>query len=346
MTPPADRAKRQDKIVNPEDAKWRPTSNDPVLVSFDSQPSGARVEMDGATLCATTPCKKMVEPGLRAFRMSADKFVTREERVRVDGDEQKVSWKLEANTAVVTVDTGSVSGVPIVVDGEAAGKSPLRLDLGAGPHRIEIKDPCYEPARADVSVERGVAKRVALNGVPKTAGLRVELSDAKDEPVQGDVRLDGVMVGRTWKTLTVPACGSELEVVAKEGGVTQSVRLRAQDTTKLAIRLDGGSNRAPSAPQPPSVGDAPLSEKDIALVLSQRKIQLRRACWENIDNHEANVRVLATVRIETTGYVGSVDATGTDTAVTNCIRRQLREWRFPTAGAPTTATLPFSFVSQ
>ena len=230
--------KREDKIQNAADSKWRPTSNDPVLVSFESQPSGARVEMDGATLCAATPCKKMVDPGLRTFRMSADKFVTKEERVRVDGDEQKVSWKLDANTATVTVDTGAVSGVPITVDGEAAGTSPLRVELQAGPHRIEIRDACYEPARADIGVERGVSKRVDLNGVQKTAGLRVELSDAKDEPVQGEVKLDGVVVGRTWKTLTVPACGKELEVVAKEGGVKQSVSLRAQETTKIAAKVN------------------------------------------------------------------------------------------------------------
>jgi thiol-disulfide isomerase/thioredoxin len=240
--------KREDKIQNAADSKWRPTSNDPVLVTLESQPAGARVEMDGATLCAATPCKKMVDPGLRTFRMSADKHVTKEERVRVDGDEQRVVWKLEGNTAVVTVDTGAVSGVPIVIDGEAAGKSPLRVELAAGPHRIEIKDACYELARADVGVERGAPKRVELNGVQKTAGLRVELSDSKDEPVQGDVKLDGVVVGRTWKTLTVPACGKELEVTAKEGGMKQSVSLRAQKTTTVAVRVSPGldPNRAPS----------------------------------------------------------------------------------------------------
>jgi thiol-disulfide isomerase/thioredoxin len=256
MPPPAERAKRQDKIVNPEDAKWRPTSVDPVMVSLESQPSGARVEMDGATLCAATPCRKMVDPGLHAFRMSADKFVTKEERVRVDGDEQKLAWKLEANTAVVTVDTGAVSGVPIVVDGEAAGKSPLRLDLGAGPHRIEIKDACYEPARADVSVERGVAKRVELNGVQKTAGLRVELSDAKDEPVQGDVKLDGVVVGRTWKTLTVPACGKSVDVESNGQKWREQVALVAYEKTTVAGRLVALGKPAIEQPSEPNSGQS------------------------------------------------------------------------------------------
>jgi sulfatase modifying factor 1 len=38
------------------------------------------------------------------------------------------------------------------------------------------------------------------------------------------------------------ACGKELEVVAKEGGVKQTVSLRAQETTKVAAKLSGGGS--------------------------------------------------------------------------------------------------------
>ncbi len=107
-----------------------------------------------------------------------------------------------------------------------------------------------------------------------------------------------------------------------------------------------------AAPPPPSMGPsfggggASLTEGQIAMVLSQRKIQLRRACWERIENHDTAVKVLATVNIEGNGRVSSVDASGSDAAVTACIRQQIKEWAFPATGAPTTATLPFSFVSQ
>ena len=73
------------------------------------------------------------------------------------------------------------------------------------------------------------------------------------------------------------------------------------------------------------------------MVLSQRKIQLRRACWERIENHDTAVKVLATVNIEGNGRVSSVDASGSDAAVTACIRQQIKEWAFPATGAPTTA---------
>jgi hypothetical protein len=93
-------------------------------------------------------------------------------------------------------------------------------------------------------------------------------------------------------------------------------------------------------------GGASLTEGQIAAVLSQRKVQLRRACWERIENHDSAVKVQATVSIDGSGRVSAVDATGTDAAVTGCIRQQLKEWQFPATGAPTTATLPFSFISQ
>lgn len=105
---------------------------------------------------------------------------------------------------------------------------------------------------------------------------------------------------------------------------------------------------APPPPPMPSFGGggASLTEGQIAGVLAQRKVQLRRACWERIENHEAAVKVQATISIDGAGRVSSVDAQGTDAAVTACIRQQIKEWPFPATGAPTTATLPFSFVSQ
>lgn len=106
---------------------------------------------------------------------------------------------------------------------------------------------------------------------------------------------------------------------------------------------------APPPPPMPSFGGgggASLTEGQIAGVLAQRKIQLRRACWERIENHEAAVKVQATINIEGTGRVSSVEAQGSDAAVAACIRQQIKEWTFPATGAPTTATLPFSFVSQ
>ena len=208
---------RADKVVNPEDRGWKPTTDDPSRVIFESTPQGARVEVDGNVLCEKTPCNKMLPPGQPVIRMSMAKYVAKEERVKVDA-EQRLSWTLERNTAQVTVETG-VSGVPIVIDDEPSGESPVTVELAAGAHRIEIKDRCFEPARADVGIVRGVAKTVTLKGLAKTSGLRVELSAADGDPAEGDVMLDGQLVGRTWKTLQVSSCGTRVEVKSPASGV-------------------------------------------------------------------------------------------------------------------------------
>ena len=222
----------KDTFVNPDADGWRPSGEGLAIVAFDSTPSGARVEVDGAVTCAATPCKKPLEPGSHRVRMSLDKFLPREESLRVVGD-ATASWSLENNAAWLSVQTGS-TGISILIDGEQAGVSPLRSELAAGLHRVEIGDPCFEPARADMSLVNGVPKTLTLKATPRTAGLRVEVSDEKGEAVQAEVRLDGATVGRTWKNLAVPACGKQVEVVTPNGTFQQGVSLKARDTLRVA----------------------------------------------------------------------------------------------------------------
>ena len=243
---------RADKVVNPEDRNWKPKSDDPSLVIFESTPPGARVEVDGNVLCEKTPCRKMLEPGQPVVRMSMVNRVAKEERLKIDG-EQRVLWAFEKNTATVTIDAGFV-GAPIVIDGEAAGKSPLMVELTAGSHRVEVNDPCFEPARADVGITRGQPKTVTLKGVQKTAGLRVELSDPDGDPAEGDVVLDGKNVGRTWKTLQVPACGRSVEVESNGQRWRERVELTPYETTKLSGTLGGARKKAIAVPSDPNAG--------------------------------------------------------------------------------------------
>ncbi len=218
-------------VSNPEADGWRPTTTELAMVTFTSAPPGARVEIDGAVTCAATPCKRPLEPGLRRVRMSLDRHLAREEALRVDGD-RAVAFSLEANAVALTIET-KPPGAPLRVDGEAAGPSPLKLELAAGPHRVEIADPCYEHARADVTLARGTPKSVSLKAVPRVAGLRVELTGPGGDPVEADVSLDGKPVGRTWKNLTVPVCGKVVEVATDRGTFREEVTLRAKELARV-----------------------------------------------------------------------------------------------------------------
>ncbi len=221
----------REKIQAAQGDAWKPPSDDAVLIAFESMPSGARVEVDGQPLCNATPCKRPLGQGDHRVRMSLEKFVAREEAVRLQGP-GKVAWTLAPNTARVRLETGL--SVPIRVDGEDVGTSPLTIDMAAGPHRIELASPCHQPAQADVVIERGVARTVTLNAVVVTAGLRVELQDEQGEPVEDQVKLDGASVGQTWQTLQVPVCGREVAV----GRWREPVALEARKVATVRGRME------------------------------------------------------------------------------------------------------------
>jgi hypothetical protein len=157
-----------------------------------------------------------------------------------------VRWSLDANAATLTVE--SAPGVPITVDGESAGVAPLRLELTAGAHRVEIASPCYESARADVTLARGSTKAISLKAQVRTGGLRVELTDAKGDAVEGDVTLDGSAVGRTWKNLTVPVCGKVVEVATARGQFREEVSLRAKDVVRVEGALSANAEDDDACP--------------------------------------------------------------------------------------------------
>jgi thiol-disulfide isomerase/thioredoxin len=236
----------RERIQGPKDATWAAPGDDTVLVAFTSTPAGARVDVDGSPLCNATPCKRPLSHGDHRVRMTAETRLPREDTVRV-GEGTGVSWTLEANTASVRVDTG-IANIPLRIDGETAGNSPLTVDLAAGPHRIEIASQCYEAAQADVVLQRGTPRTVTLPAQVKTGGLRVELSDGNGEPLEGTVLLDGKDVGAAWKTLTVSACGKALTVSTRLGVWTQGVVLKAREVTKVTATQAGGARPRADVP--------------------------------------------------------------------------------------------------
>ena len=223
-------------------------------VRFSSNPAGAGVDVDGVRACPRTPCAVELKPGVHRVRMTGERIVEREEDVEVSRPPLALSWELESDTASVSIQT-SIFGAPIAVDGEHLGVSPLKVQLTTGPHRVSIEGICFEDSHADITVERAVGKTVSLSAVRKMAGMRVELRDTNREPTEGDVIVDGTVVGRTWKTLTVPACTDLVTVDA--GGVTwrKRVTLEANATTTIEDAL---SPRSDAVKAPPVTPPAPV----------------------------------------------------------------------------------------
>ena len=90
------------------------------------------------------------------------------------------------------------------------------------------------------------------------------------------------------------------------------------------------------------VGSSPTTGQ-IADVVRAHAVEVRQQCWDNHDSSPTTDTENVEITIDDTGHVTRVRASGSDPATAQCLERAIREWQFPSAGAPTTVKVPFRF---
>lgn len=264
-----------------------------------------------------------------------------------------------SNELRAILDSSPALVAPPVVEAAAPAKVAVpetapspRDEFASAPASI----PAAKPAPGKAGIVVGALVGLVVGFAAGRLSAPASASANAPEAVSGSVQAAPIAPGVEDKLDEVPTPPPSAEgpknTVKEAPRVAPAPAPRAPAPAPAPAAVPVAARPVTAAPPPPPMpsfgggGGASLTEGQIAAVLSQRKIQLRRACWERIENHEAAVKVQATISIEGSGRVSNVDAQGTDAAVTACIRQQIKEWTFPATGAPTTATLPFSFVSQ
>ena len=96
----------------------------------------------------------------------------------------------------------------------------------------------------------------------------------------------------------------------------------------------------------PSAGTAALSGSEIEAVVNNRKVGVKRTCWDRNSSSLASANVTCHVTIAANGTVQSSQADGSDPVVAKCIETQVKSWTFPPSSGPTQVNLPFHFVRQ
>ena len=184
---------------------------DLVLASFESDPPGAALSLDGKPLCDKTPCRRAVASGKHMVEMVLADYLTKRESVAVR-EGQPVRFKLAANFALVTI-TSDPAGLPFSIDRQEMGDTPRRdLRLTAGAHEVVIDDGCHLPVAETIQVKRGDVRTVSLKTSARKAGIRVLAQDDGQNAMSADIWVDGVKIGPSLKAHTVPLCSTQLRV--------------------------------------------------------------------------------------------------------------------------------------
>jgi hypothetical protein len=94
---------------------------------------------------------------------------------------------------------------------------------------------------------------------------------------------------------------------------------------------------------PPPAGGSSLTVGEVTGVVTQHQADIKRWCWPRAVGATTTANIELRITVDPSGEVQSSRATGSDTAVAQCIESQARTWRFP-GGSSRPIVIPFHLV--
>jgi len=178
-----------------------------------SEPSQARVYLDGREVGTTTETITGLEPGEYTVEVRMNGYEVWTKSVEIEGGKKRTL------TAVLQMRTGSISvksepaNARIFLDGKEVGTTPgvIRSTV-SGSHEVELKLDRYEVWSKRVTIEEDKEKALSAVLRIKAGSLMIE-----SEPTNAKISLDGEEIGTT----------------------PNIIRSIAPDTYEVEVRMDG-----------------------------------------------------------------------------------------------------------
>ena len=191
---------------SPSPATALPWEGNRFDVSIETDPLGARVQIDGHDVGFSPVTRLSLKPGNYLLRLQKDGFEPLQREVVVTPEESthRLSFTLPA---VVSTDQATLilrvvpAGALVFVDGERLAPSPSPPKLEPGTYRIEVKASGFESWSGQVDLEPGATRQLAITLSRLKATSEAETAAPADQqsapapevPVVDPVRISGDM---------------------------------------------------------------------------------------------------------------------------------------------------------
>jgi TolB-like protein len=209
--------------------------DDRILVTFESDPLGATVLLDGDVLCKETPCSRSVIAGRHDVEMQKERYDRAQQRI----DAKKgvvVHLNLPANFAVLVVKT-EPGGLSISLDGKPQGNHAPVLEVDPGAHEVVIDHPCFQRSGEQLVLKKNERREIKLTGSPRQSAIAVTAENERGDEVEAKVFIDGVEVGTTPGTFTTGVCSKEVLVDFGRDQFRSSLKLVEKEVANIRAKL-------------------------------------------------------------------------------------------------------------
>ena len=182
------------------------------MVSFDSDPRGAQVRIDGRAV-GETPLTVRVDAGGHRAELLRGGYKPATRRFKVVAEEDQVLPRLTLLPADGNLVLASdPSDATVTVDGAYKGRTPLEIDLPPGrTHEVRLTKAGFEPHVETLTLASGAAESVSVVLAPELGDVAVS-----SLPPNAELWVDGEPRGTTGQTLRLAATPHDIEV-RKEG---------------------------------------------------------------------------------------------------------------------------------
>ena len=187
--------------IGGDQTEWAPTESVEVIVSFDSTPQGALVDIDDQVI-GETPCSRPLFPGNYDLALKKPRYVTQRKILEVTPEgENKIDIVLIPDFGWLTV-TSTPSGLPVSIDDDLLSITPLgKTEIDCGPHEVVIDSEQYYREGKRIFIERGEHEEIDITPTPINGGLKVLAVDGEGNAIEGDVLIDGERIGGTYTSI-------------------------------------------------------------------------------------------------------------------------------------------------
>jgi len=246
---------------------------------------GATVRIDGELVGVTPLAELELAPGEYEVRIGAERYEEFGARVSIEGGGATETLQVELVPLWAEIGFRSrPSGATVQLDGEAAGVTPLTVDLLEGSHRVEYTLAGHKPHRDVLNVTANQPQSLPVVGLEQVDGKLV----LRSEPSGASVTVDDVYRGQTPLELFLapgPSHQVELSTTGHEP-VTQDVVVRPGRKTELVLTLPPRQGEVRVVAQPADaqlyVDGEPVGEanRTLQLVAVPHRIEIRREGYE------------------------------------------------------------------
>ncbi len=204
-------------------------------VAIDSVPGGAQLLVDGEE-AGTTPATVEILEGERHLMLRLAGYADWEQSLEVEAGRDQQLGTVALQPAAGVLQLNSVpSGASVTLDGEFQGQTPLSLELAPGSsHRLAVFKPGYRRHSESVQLGAGASDSRTVNLQAQLGEVRFDIS-----PPEALLKVDGKVLGRGSRTLSLPAFEHSVEVslegyatirrrVTPRPGLQQLVQARLQ----------------------------------------------------------------------------------------------------------------------